>query len=192
MTSPLPTSTLDTVLALQLTVAWAGEGLSRPPRLGWWQTDLIDEAGGGDLLARLLPRTHTWASLEAARETARRADAQARKAMASSDSIHSLFFLGFEVNERLAERLGALKRAGAPPQQVLPLPISLAEPFSADALAEALRMPASGSPPYTVTPAGRQLTGPMPASLERAVQNLSAALLPLSERYPLPFYRVSQ
>src|SRR5690606_33587670 len=129
-----------------------------PPRLGWWQTDLVDEAGGGDLLARLLPRTHAWASLEATRETALRTDAQARKAMASSDSIHSLFFLGFEVDERLAERLGALKRAGAPPHQVLPLPPSLAEPFSADALAEALRLPGSSGLTYTVTPAGRQLT----------------------------------
>ncbi|WP_395830945.1 hypothetical protein [Archangium violaceum] len=44
-----PVSTLDTILALQLTVAWAGEGRCEPARLGWWQTDLVDEAGGGDL-----------------------------------------------------------------------------------------------------------------------------------------------
>jgi len=55
MSEPIRDAILDTVLALQLTVAWAGEGLSEPPRLGWWQTDLVDELGGGDLLARLLP-----------------------------------------------------------------------------------------------------------------------------------------
>lgn len=45
----------DFILALQFTVAWAGEGRSQPKRLGWWDTDLIDEAGGGDFLARLTP-----------------------------------------------------------------------------------------------------------------------------------------
>jgi hypothetical protein len=188
----LAPSTLDTVLALQITVAWAGEGRSQPSRLGWWQTDLVDEAGGGDLLARLLPRTHSWASLEAVRESARRADAMARKAMAPSDSIHSLFFLGFEIDERLAERLGSLKRAGASPQSALPFPISLSAPFNRDALTEALRQPGSGDAPYTVTPGGRQLKEAMPTSLELAVRNLAAALLPLPEQYPLPFYRVSR
>ena len=36
---------LDEILALQLSVAWVGEGRSQPRRLGWWQTDLIDDAG---------------------------------------------------------------------------------------------------------------------------------------------------
>ena len=37
---------LDAILALQLTVAWAGEGLADPKRLEWWRTDLVDELGG--------------------------------------------------------------------------------------------------------------------------------------------------
>jgi len=44
---------LDTILALQMTVAWAGEGLCDPKRLNWWRTDLVDELGGGDLFQRL-------------------------------------------------------------------------------------------------------------------------------------------
>jgi hypothetical protein len=64
---------LDEILALQITAAWAGEGACVPPRLGWWRTDLVDPAGGGDLLARLLPKTHAWASIEAVREAAIRA-----------------------------------------------------------------------------------------------------------------------
>ncbi len=61
---------LDAILALQLTVAWAGEGLADPKRLDWWRTDLVDPMGGGDLFARLFPKTHRWASLEAVRKAA--------------------------------------------------------------------------------------------------------------------------
>ena len=57
----ISSNALDTILALQLTVAWAGEGLSAPKRLDWWKTDLIDEDGGGDFFARLLPKTARWA-----------------------------------------------------------------------------------------------------------------------------------
>jgi len=81
-TTATPTAALDEILALQLTIAWAGEGLCQPKRLDWWRTDLIDDAGGGDLFARLLPRTKAWASLEAARIAAARADRAAREQMA--------------------------------------------------------------------------------------------------------------
>src|SRR3990167_3395844 len=103
-------SALDTILALQFTIAWAGEGRCQPKRLGWWDTDLIDDAGGGDLLRRLAPRTHAWASLEAAREAARRVDEKARKKMADPDAMRTLFFLGFDLDEQLNDRLAALKR----------------------------------------------------------------------------------
>ena len=43
---------LDKILALQIMVAWAGEGACEPKRLDWWRTDLIDEYGGGDLFTR--------------------------------------------------------------------------------------------------------------------------------------------
>jgi hypothetical protein len=43
------------LLTLQLLVAWAGEALSDPPRLGWWRTMLVDELGGGDLCQRAEP-----------------------------------------------------------------------------------------------------------------------------------------
>jgi hypothetical protein len=68
MATPLTDAAADAILGLQVTVAWAGEGRCSPRRLGWWDTDLIDEAGGGDLFKRLLPHTHGWASVEAARE----------------------------------------------------------------------------------------------------------------------------
>src|SRR5688572_31029354 len=95
---------IDAVLAMQLVIAWAGEGRCSPRRLGWWDTDLIDDAGGGDLFARLLPQTHVWASLEAVREAARRTDAKARAKMADPDKLRTLYFLGFELDEQLGDR----------------------------------------------------------------------------------------
>jgi hypothetical protein len=189
VTNPIPAATLDAVLAVQIGVAWAGESRDTTGRLGWWQTDLVDPTGGGDFMARLLPRTHAWASLEAVREAARRADDQGRRAMADPDHIRSLFFLGFDVDERLAERLSEHKRSGATPSSALGLPVPMDAAFDADAFAQALRL--DGKPPaFDVVPGGRQLKGTIPEQLDLAVRALAAALVPLPDRYPLPFYRV--
>lgn len=189
MAVPIPTSILDAILALQITVAWAGESRDHTKRLGWWQTDLVDATGGGDFLARLLPRTHAWASLEAVREAARRADEQGRRGMAEPDQVRSLYFLGFDLDERLAERLAEHKRSGVAPAQALQFPLQLDTPFTADALTRALQL--QGKPPaFDVVPGGRHLKGAMPESLEEAVRTLAAALVPAPDRYPLPFYRV--
>lgn len=189
MSSPIPASTLDEILAIQLTVAWAGEGRCEPPRLGWWQTDLVDQAGGGDLLERLLPRTHAWASLEAVREAARRADAEARRKHADPDRLRTLFHLGFELDERLDERLAQHKRQGTPPHAALPSLANTAGAFDREELAALLR-PSSSGPEARVVPGGRELRGPPPAAPELLVRHLAAALVPFAPQYPLPFYRV--
>ena len=56
MPSRLSPNELDEILALQITVAWAGESAGDPPRLGWWASDLVDREGGGGLLSGLGPR----------------------------------------------------------------------------------------------------------------------------------------
>jgi len=188
VTSPIPASTLDRVLALQLTVAWAGEGLCEPRRLGWWQTDLIDTAGGGDLLARLVPRTAAWAGLELVRAAAQRVDAQARKQISEPDQLRTLFFFGFLMDERLDDRLAQLKRSDESPEQALAehLPLDITGRFDAARFAAAIRWPGGE---HTIVPHGRQLKGALPASFEQRVSHLVAALVPLADRYPLPFYR---
>jgi hypothetical protein len=183
----LPDRDLDAILATQFTVAWAGEGRCQPKRLGWWETDLIDPAGGGDLLARLLPQTHAWAALEAVREAARRADAKARAKMADPDRMRTTFFLGFEVDEQLNDRLAALKRESKTPADALPLALPLTDKFSPDALTAALR---HGDAAFTVVPGGRQLKGARPESPVELVMRLSSALVPFAETYPLPFYKL--
>jgi hypothetical protein len=189
---PISTSTLDRVLAMQFAIAWAGEGRCEPARLGWWETDLIDAGGGGDLMSRLLPRTHAWASLDAVREAARRVDADGRRQLAKGDSVRTLFFLGFEADEQLAERIGELKRGGESPSRALPWPIDIESVFSRDVLANALRLGTRKADPFEVVPGGRQMKAEAPDALELLVKNLADALVPLGERYPLPFYRAAK
>jgi hypothetical protein len=183
----LPDRDLDAILANQLTVAWAGEGRCQPRRLGWWDTDLIDAAGGGDFFARLMPQTHAWAGLEAAREAARRTDGKARGRMADPDRMRSLFFLGFEVDEQLADRLALLKRQPKSVAEALPLPLPLTSEFSRDALTTAL---GRSDAAFTIVPGGRQLKAAAPKSQVELVARLGGALVPFAETYPLPFYKL--
>ncbi len=183
---------LDQLLCVQLNIAWAGEGRCEPARLGWWPTDLVDPAGGGDLFARLLPRTYKWAALEAVREAARRIDAQARKTMDALDQLRTLFHLGFELDEQLDERLGHHKRSGVAPCDALPELFDLDGPMNRDGLATWLRSRSGvGDVEHRVVPGGRQLKGTAPKSPELLAGRLAASLVPLSERYPMPFFRVT-
>jgi hypothetical protein len=187
MSPPVNDATLDAILAVQLMIGWAGEGRCSPRRLGWWETDLIDEAGGGDFFKRLLPQTHLWASLEAVREAGRRVDAKARSKMADPDKMRSLFFLGFELDEQLGDRLGALKRGGSRPSEALPLALPLTADFSKEKLVGELQ---SVDASFTVVPGGRQLKGARPDAPDVMVRRLAAALAPLVDQYPLPFYKM--
>lgn len=184
---PISEEILDSVLAWQIFVAWVGEGRTEPRRFGWWDTALVDEYGGGDVLARLAPRTHAWAALEAVREVARRVDAQARGKHGRPDAMRTIFFLGFELDERLADRLGALKRSLRAPADTLPLPLPLGRDFNPEAVKAALA--GDLAPPFeAVPPTGRRLSAPLPSRPDELVRTLAAALVPPAGEYPLPFY----
>jgi hypothetical protein len=189
VTSPIADPDLDAILATQIMIAWAGEGRCTPRRLGWWESDLVDEAGGGDFLARLLPQTHAWAALEAVREAARRTDAKARAHLADPDRMRTLFFLGFELDEQLGDRLAAHKRAGRPPAEALPLPMPLSAEWHKDKLVSSIQV---AEVAFTKVPHGRQVKGPRPDSPDALVRRLAAALVPLVEHYPLPFYSLDR
>ncbi len=186
---PPPISTLDRVLVAQLAVAWAGER-GEQPRLGWWRTDLASEFGGEDLFRRVLPASWRWATLQAAREAARRVDAAARARDHDPDRLISLFRLGFTIDERLDERLQDLKRSGRSPDEALPglREVVLPEWRRADF---ASWVEAHGPADTQPAPGGRRLRGDPPTSLELLVDRLVAALSPLGGEYPLPHYRRS-
>jgi len=187
MTPPPPLDALDSALAAQLIVAWAGE-TGDPPRLGWWRSDMASEFGGEDLFRRMLPNTWRWAVLTAAREAARRTDADSRREAHDADAFLSLFGLGAELDRRLDERLADLTRSGKTPEIALPvLEPWLGKPFDRDAFATWVRE--HGNPATTQSPVGRRLRGTPPEDLDAAVGGLVAALAPLGPSYPLPHFK---
>ena len=182
-------ATLDAILRVQLVVAWSGEARATPERFRWWDTDLIDEEAGGDLLARLAPRTHAWAALDLVRVAARRVDAATRAKHGDKDRLRTLFFLGFDTDERLADRLSAHRRSGQAPDEALALPFRMSARFDRQEFTKFLQSP--GGPRYEkVAPVGRQLLEPIPASAHQMVARLAAALIPVADSYPMPFYRL--
>jgi hypothetical protein len=179
---------LDEILAIQFSVAWAGETGGEPRRLAWWRCDLVDPEGGGDLLARLLPRTNHWAGLSLARRAAGRVDALGRQHLADPDRVRTLFHLGFEVDEQLCDRVARHRRQEADARDVLPDRFAIGYPWSPDAFAAHLQR----LPPAKIkeTAAGRRITNKAKSTVEQ-VRLLAAALLPLKAQYPLPYFEAS-
>jgi len=184
---PLPLSEIDSVLTVQLAVAWAGE-LGESKRLGWWRSDLVSEFGGHDLFRRLLPNTWEWAVMEAAREAACRKDAELRRLDPEPDRIISLYCLGFAQDERINERLMAFKRQALEPRKALP---GLAEVVEQTWNRERFLkwVNSHGAVETTPTSIGRRLKGSLPANLEHQLCRLVGALAPLTDSYPLPHFR---
>ncbi len=174
---------LDTILALQLSVGWAGEKAADPERLGWWDTDLTDEMAGGDLFARLLPKTAAWAGLELARQAALRADGSAREKLAHPDRVLSLFHFGFELDEATQDRLEHHKRHGHTPEDVFGERWGVTGSWDQGDFESFLK--GLGKPAAEDTPGGRKLKK-LPDDPAEAARTLAAALLPLGRRYPLP------
>lgn len=183
------TSEIDSLLTAQLIVAWAGERGQDERRLGWWRTDLLSADGGRDLLGSLLPRTGEWAVLQAVREAARRIDEASRQEAHDSDTLLSLFALGFQVEERTDERLQDFKRSEKSPAEALPVAMELINgKWDQQAFVDWCEDHGAGN--YTTTTAGRRIKGDVPSSLDRIVAGLISALVPISDEYPLPHYSI--
>ena len=184
--APIPMSDVDAALTAQLVVAWAGEeGEDR--RLGWWRSDLVSEFGGEDLFKPLLPTTWRWAMLQGAREAARRADEELRRGLDNPDQVISLFRLGFELDERIAERFQDLKRSGRTPVQALPGLAVVSYSWHPSHFWDWVN--GHGAADVVASPVGRCLKGTPPTTLGQQVRKLVAGLAPAAEKYPLPHYR---
>lgn len=178
---------LDDILARQLAVAWAGEAGDEIPRLGWWATSLDEEFGGRDLFERLAPRTAQWAVFTALREVAARVDAARRDATGDrAEHLHTLFHLGFAVDEQLEDRLRDLTRAGTPPREALPaLAQAMGDGSQAfDAQVFASWCAEQGDGAHESTSIGRKVQPGHPHPL---TARLVAALAPCPDHYPLPY-----
>ncbi|HOY60716.1 MAG TPA: BREX-6 system BrxE protein [Verrucomicrobiota bacterium] len=117
---------------------------------------------------------------------ARRIDERLRQQLSDPDRLRTLYFLGFEHDEHLAERLAALKKSGVPPARALGL--SIEGRLDRDQLAATLTRGVDGA--HTVVPGGRQLKGAVPEAPEVLAARLAAALVPWFDSYPLPYARV--
>lgn len=184
MQQRLTNTQLDAILALQLSVAWAGEAAGDPPRLGWWRTDLVDREGGGDLFSRLVPRTAPWAGLILVRAAARRVDEAAREKVARGDTLWSPFHFGFDVDEQLDDRLAYHRSHEHRAADVLGAHYLVERPWSKPAFEQLLT--SLGAPSVSVTPSGRHVSARNIAPSD-AAPLLFAALLPLGPAYPLPY-----
>jgi hypothetical protein len=175
---------LDSILGLQLTVAWAGEAAGG--RLGWWGSDLVDRAGGGDLWRRLTPRSGTWIGLRMVREAARVVDSTllARSKPGFDGRYWTPFHLGFELDEQLDDRLKYHLRKEHDPAKVFGARFLVHRPWSVTALERALRK--LGTPAVEATPAGRRVEVAAASPID-AAPLLFAALLPLGKQYPMPY-----
>jgi hypothetical protein len=180
----LTNAQLDEILALQLTVAWAGEAAGEPARLGWWKSDLVDAEGGGDLFKRLVPRTAPWAGLILLREAARRVDLSALKQSNLEDRAHTLFHLGFRVDEQLSDRLALHRQQLHEPASAFGNEFIVGGDWSKSAFET--RLASFGKPKVAVTPGGRSIAAPGAGGVE-LVRLLAAALLPLTPKYPLAY-----
>lgn len=203
MPTSLSSTTLDSILALQLSVAWAGERHGDPSGLGWWETSLADADGGGDFFQRMFPRTHVWAALGSMREAARRVDAKARGQSEGGDQFITLFHFGFALDEALDERFEHHKRRSVEPTtaddgddssahrrdppSVFGPHFAVRDRFERAAFEKYLEGLAV-KPGCDIVPGGREITAPSHVFDQAALQ-LARALLPLTSAYPLPFYR---
>jgi hypothetical protein len=149
---------------------------------------MVSEYGGEDLFRRLLPNTWRWAVLQAAREAARRADAESRREAHDADAVLTLYGLGVDVDRKLEERLADLVRSGLQPTEALPgLAPLLGKQFTRDAFATWIQ--GHGAANTVASPVGRRLRGSPSEDVVATVKSLAAALTPLGESYPLPHYR---
>ena len=148
---------------------------------------MVSKYGGRALFDLLAPRTAAWATLEAAREAARRVEESARAKAADPDQLVSLFRFGFAIDEQLQDRLVEHKRRGADPAVALPRLAAVMGPWDREAFAVWVK---SGERPNTTNdPGGRRLTGSPPGDPVETARRLVAALSPFAPAYPFPHYR---
>ena len=184
ITEPL----LDAVLATQLTIAWAGEARCSPRRLGWWDTDLIDEAGGGDFFGPTPPADARVGLTRSCpiRRAARRREGPREDGEPRQDADAFL--------SRLRARRAAWGSA-SPPTSAREAPRRKRSRSPSRSRRNSPRRNSSrrfqgGDVAFTAVPNGRQLKGKLPDAPDAIVQRLSAALVPFADQYPLPFYKL--
>lgn len=71
----------------------------------------------------------------------------------------------------------------------MPFPVEVYGTFSKTDFEEAICIPGQKID-FKVVPGGREIADEMPEGLNLCAQKLTAGLLPLTNSYPMPFYRM--
>lgn len=186
----LAPSVLDDILIVQMACACAGGAWDDGTGLRWWPSRLVDDVGGLDFFDRLAPATRSWAALDAALRAARMHDEHRRDAIGGKAvRVRTIFWLGPDVEEALSRRLHHHKMEGSDPQGVFGSAVQTGERFDKAAFERFLEG-LCGREVAGISPGGRELKAPPVKDPLLMVRRLAAALLPLPDRYPLPFFRL--
>ena len=139
-------------------------------------------------MKELLPNTWQWAMLQSVRYAAKLHDAAVREKDHNPDRLLTLYSMGFEIDEKVDERLIQLKQRSSELSDVLPEVAALLEGgWSADEFH--LWIKKRGKEPFTAVPAGRRLKGTPPEELSQITNRLVAGLAQKSDSYPMPHFR---
>ena len=175
----VPGKVLDAILSLQLTVAWVGDGRAKDhPK--WW-SDESRENGRSSSFG--------WRSLSTAREQAIQADRRGRYRMDHPQQVRTLYFWGQGINNKLDKRLAGHKLKQNDPRTALALPFDPERAYDRDEIEHILLGKVELIETRNV-PDGRLVSHELPPSLLDQAQLLAAALVPLADTYPLPFFRL--
>ena len=104
--------------------------------------------------------------------------------MANPDKLRTIFFWGFDLDEKLHDRLAARKRLS----ENLKLPIAWEDGFDREAIAKQIS-DRCGESKYELVVGGLEIR-----SFDSDQQNLLflvAALIPFDQNYSMPFYRIA-
>ena len=190
------TKNLDRILAVQISVAWAGEG-GEEPRLNWWDTEVMSEFGGYDNLKELIPGSAEWLGLKTIREAARRTDREYRNRDSNPDKLCTLYHLGYELDEQLEQRLSDLIHRQTPLVELLKYMEWLKDPveqeWEPNTFEKWLTSLVNSQKIKTKKESvGSRLTGTPPDDIFMRICRLAAGLLPFGEKYPFPHYRLGK
>lgn len=188
--SDLPGSLLDAILKIQIAVAAAGGRWDDGTGLHWWRSRLADDFGGVDLFQRLAPAAGDWSVLDVVRRAAKSYDRRCRTAIAgTSGRLRTVFWLGGELEELLDRRLRHHKTERNDARLILGADVQVGESFDGSAFRRWLEGLHGEEAPLIVA-GGRELKSPPLHDPLQMAKRLAAALLPLPDHYPVPFFRV--
>jgi hypothetical protein len=174
---------LDAIIALQMTIARAGE----LERLSWWNVDATDIRGGGDFFTRLVGESSGIAAIDTAIAGARHHEEKLLSHLPNKDRFVTLFHPDFELHLQLRERWNHLTRNTDTIAGYMASLMDHHSTFDRPALESLLK--SFPRPPFEISTIGLQIKGTPPGDPLVCMQQLAALLLPIRDKYPLPFYQ---